>query len=315
MQVVYLNGRRLQLTWREVQGQFRHPLFVGMMLMMACCIILIAPYDHLLGFAALRLTLFYAACFGSFSGLLYLAFYLCHRWNWRAFSLFTVGFAGLGATLCGLIAAMLLGAPVPSVMDMVLVTGFNLVFCYLGETLQSTFIIPRVLADLRGRATRDVLAEFLASESGAVGPEGRARPAESPPPSVTEPTLPRGPQPPVTIFGQSFAPATIYLLEAEEHYVAITLQDGARLLLRGRIADAVAVLPPHLGRQVHRSYWVCAAAVAGLRPEKSGALLVLTNGRTVPVARPRLAETRSWVAATLGRSVNKKAPLRVPSAN
>jgi len=300
MQVVYLNGRRLQVTWREMQGQFRHPLFVGMLLMMAFCIVLIGPYDHLLNFAALRLTIFYAVCFGSFTALLYLALFLCYRRKRPAYSVFTVGGACLGATLSGLTAALLLGAPVPSVKDMALVTGFNLVFCYLGETLQSTFIMPRILADLRGRPAREMLAEFIVSDAGAI-----ALPHDLI--ALPDPPVPDMPSV-VTIFGQTFATDSILLIEAEEHYVALNLSDGARQLLRGRIVDAVAAMPPHLGRRVHRSYWVSTAAVAGLRPEKSGTLLVLTNGRAVPVARPRVADVRAWVQS-LSDPANKRRPV------
>lgn len=303
-----MNGRRLQLTWRELRTQFRHPYFVGMMLMMALIIVLIGPYDHLLNFGALRLTLFYAACFGSFSALLYFALWLCYRLNWSAYSLFTVGFAGLGATLSGLLAALVLGAPTPSLKDMLLVTGFNLVFCYLGETLQSTYIIPRILADLRGRPAQEMLAEFIASEAGAL-----PRTPSSPHGADAAPEMPAI----VTLCGQSFATASLHLIAAEEHYVAITLKDGSRHLLRGRIADAVSVLPPHLGRRVHRSYWVAASAVAGFRPDRSGAHLVLTTGTTVPVARPRMPEVRHWAEDLLADSAarqaaNKKAPQRVP---
>ncbi|NEX46049.1 LytTR family DNA-binding domain-containing protein [Pseudotabrizicola algicola] len=307
MQVVYLNGRRLQLTWRELQTQFRHPYFVGMMLMMALVIVLIGPYDHLLNFTALRLTIFYAACFGSFSALLYFSLWLCHRLNWKAYSLFTVGLSGLGATLCGLLMALLLGADMPSFKDMLLVTGFNLVFCYLGETIQSTYIIPRIMADLRGRPAQDMLVEFIASEAGTL-------------PSAA-PVLPAAPDLPatVTLFGRCFPTASLQLIEAEEHYVAILLKDGTRHLLRGRIADAESVLPPGLGLRVHRSYWVAASAVAAFRADKPGAQLLLTSGISVPVARPRLPEVRHWAETLPAKAPppsapKQKAPQRVPSA-
>lgn len=307
MQIVYLNGRRLQLTWRELRAQLRHPLFVGMMLLMAFCLVLIGPYDHLLNFGALQLGIFYAVCFVSFSALLYFALWLCYRWDWPGYSLFTVSFACLGATVIGLSTALLLGAPSVGLTDMLLVTGFNLVYCFLGEILQSTFIIPHVVADLRGQARQDMRAGI----NGAGPGEGKS----VPPLPATE-----GPQPEtpamIMIFGQCFAPASIHLIQAEEHYVALTLKDGTRHLLRGRIADAVAVLPPHLGRQVHRSYWVAATALAGFRPEKYGAQLVLTCGRSIPVARPRLAKVRCWAEEVIAAGINsKKAPQGVPPAS
>jgi len=322
MQIVYLNGRSLQLTWREVQAQFRHPLFVGMILMLELCIVLIGPYDHLLNFDALQLAIFYAVAFSSVTGALYLALYICHRRGWRAYSLFTVTFGCLAATLCGLIAALVLGAPMPTVRDMALVTGFNLVFCYLGEVIQSTFVIPRVLADLRGRPQKAVLAEFLASEVGTVQhPPAPVASMSVPPPTLASlpPEITALKAARVTLFGLSFVTRSICLIVAEEHYVAVILNDGARHLLRGRIADAVAALPPDLGQRVHRSYWVATAAVAAFRPDKPGAQLVLITGQTLPVARPRLAAVRAWAEAAAGaekpagrKIKTQKAPQRVP---
>lgn len=295
-----------------MQAQFRHPLYVGMMLVLACVIVALRPYDHLLNFAALRMTIFYAVCFSSFTASLYLALYLCHRFGWRAYSLFTVGFAGLASTLAGLIAALMLGAPLPTAADMMLVTAFNLVFCYLGEMILSTYIIPRIIADLRGRPSRDVLAEFIASELGSLSQPTPAAPPQPP----TAPPLPQAqlaPKDRVTIFGHSFAAASILVIEAEEHYVAICLSDGSRHLLRGRIADAIAALPPHLGRQVHRSFWVATSALRGCVAENSSLQLILINGQTIPVARQRIASIRAWADPIIGTPDRKKAPRGVPS--
>ncbi|MDR7123319.1 LytTR family DNA-binding domain-containing protein [Pseudotabrizicola sp. 4114] len=320
------------MTWREVQTQFRHPLFVGMILMLELCIVLIGPYDHLLNFDALQLAIFYAVAFTSFTAALYGAFYICHQCGWRAYSLFTVTFGCVAATVCGLSVALVLGAPMPGFRDMALVTGFNLVFCYLGEVIQSTFIIPRVLADLRGRPQKAVLAEFITAEAGALPHQPvRFGPGTIPPPIFAGRPAEMLPlkAASVTLFGQVFRTSSISLIAAEEHYVAVILQDGTRHLLRGRIADAVASLPPDLGQRVHRSYWVATAAVAGFRPDKPGAQLVLTTGQTLPVARPRLAAIRDWAEAAAERSKagqgtarpvkpegrkakTRKAPQRVP---
>lgn len=302
MQVVYLNGTRLHLTWREMRGQFQHPLFVGMMLGLAALVVLIGPYDRLLNFDALKLAVFYASAFGGFVGLLLLALYVCHRRNWPAYSLLTVGLAAIGSTLTGLAAALLLGAPMPAAGDIATVAGFNLVICFLGDIVHSTFVMPRVLADLRGRPRRDMVVEFIASESGRIGGAD-----VSDPPPILVPALPDR----VTLFGQSFAPCAIRLIEAEEHYVAITLETGTRQLLRGRIADAVAVMPQDFGRQVHRSFWVATAAVEGFRQTKTGAHVVLTDGRCIPVARGRIAELRDWADQTR-LTGKKKAPQRMP---
>jgi DNA-binding LytR/AlgR family response regulator len=52
-----------------------------------------------------------------------------------------------------------------------------------------------------------------------------------------------------------------------------------------RMADAVALLDPRLGAQVHRRWWVAQAAVAGLRTEGQKLFLCLSNDIPVPVGR------------------------------
>lgn len=300
MHVVYLNGTHLHLTWHELRTQFRHPWFVGMMLCLSVFIIAIGPYDHLLHFRALQLAIFYACAFGSFLGVLILTLYLCHRWNLSAYSLITVGIAGLGATIVGVCTALLLGAPMPSGRDLILVLGFNLVVCYVGDIVNASFVMPRVLADLRGH------------KPAPAEPE-RSDPVLMSPKADTVAAAPVEKLQHVSLFGQTLLAGDVWLIEAEEHYVSITLRDGSRQLLRGRIADAIAGMPEGLGRQTHRSYWVSAQSIAGFSQDRSGAQLVLTDGRTVPVARQRLVEVRCWAESILGPAEKQKAPKRVPS--
>jgi DNA-binding LytR/AlgR family response regulator len=84
-------------------------------------------------------------------------------------------------------------------------------------------------------------------------------------------------------------------LKAEEHYVAVTLREGRSLLLRGRLADAIAQLPLDQGMQVHRSHWVARAALAQVFRAQTGWRLRLDSGLEVPIARNRSADVRAWV--------------------
>lgn len=287
MQVVYLNGARLQLMWHEMQAQFRHPLFVAMLIGIAVVIILIGPYSHLLNLRPLAMGLFYAVAFGSFTLGLYGALWLCHRRGWAAWSLLTVGFAALFATVCGLGAALILGAPMPSAADLAKVTGFNLTVGYLGEIIHAVFLMPRILADLRRRPVEELRAKMILPDVQA-----ESAGAQAPPPVETvRDVLPVD----VRIFGQNFALARITALEAEEHYVVIHSQDGARQMLRGRIADAVAAMPEGYGLRVHRSHWVAGRAILKSEQVQGQMMLCLSDGRNVPVARSRQSEVREWL--------------------
>jgi DNA-binding LytR/AlgR family response regulator len=65
------------------------------------------------------------------------------------------------------------------------------------------------------------------------------------------------------------------------------------------MADAVALLDPRLGMQVHRRWWVAESAVAEVRTEGQRFLLQLVDGRTVPVGRTFASAARARFAAPL----------------
>ena len=92
----------------------------------------------------------------------------------------------------------------------------------------------------------------------------------------------------------------IIALETEDHYLRVHAAGGSALILM-RMADAVALLDPRLGTQVHRRWWVAEAAVAGVRTEGRKLSLRLADERLVPVgrtfaaaAKARFAEARDF---------------------
>ena len=87
----------------------------------------------------------------------------------------------------------------------------------------------------------------------------------------------------------------IIALETEDHYLRVHAAGGSALILM-RMADAVALLDPKLGTQVHRRWWVAEAAVAGLQAEGQKLSLCLTDNRRVPVGRTFSAAVRARFA-------------------
>jgi DNA-binding LytR/AlgR family response regulator len=63
-----------------------------------------------------------------------------------------------------------------------------------------------------------------------------------------------------------------------------------------RMADAVALLDPQLGSQVHRRWWVAQAAVSGMQTEGQKLSLCLINKTLVPVGRTFSAAARARFA-------------------
>jgi hypothetical protein len=84
----------------------------------------------------------------------------------------------------------------------------------------------------------------------------------------------------------------IIALETEDHYLRVHAVAGTALILM-RMADAVALLDPRLGAQVHRRWWVAQAAVAGMRTEGQKLFLCLIDRSLVPVGRTFSAAARS----------------------
>lgn len=129
-----------------------------------------------------------------------------------------------------------------------------------------------------------------------------------PPPAPPEP-IPPAPVPCAPATGPAFLarlPAKLgrdlLALEMEDHYIRVHTAAGSDLILM-RLRDAIAELSGLDGRQVHRSYWVAAAAVCGVERKPDGKLtLVLRNGMHVPVSRSFAAGVRAagWAERTGG---------------
>ena len=81
-------------------------------------------------------------------------------------------------------------------------------------------------------------------------------------------------------------------LQMEDHHIRVHMRDCSHLHF-GVMRDAVRQAGEERGLQVHRSWWVAADAVAGWERADRAAVLLLTNGLRLPVARNRLAMLRA----------------------
>lgn len=89
--------------------------------------------------------------------------------------------------------------------------------------------------------------------------------------------------------------ADIIALETEDHYLRVHAVGGSALILM-RMADAVALIDPRLGAQVHRRWWVAHTAVAGLQAKGQKLSLFLIDKSIVPVGRSFSAAVRARFA-------------------
>lgn len=81
-------------------------------------------------------------------------------------------------------------------------------------------------------------------------------------------------------------------LEAQDHYLQVHTRRGSALISM-RLSEAVQILPPQLGFQAHRRWWVARSEIAGVRRDGQQTLIDLTGGLTIPVGRTYLAAVRS----------------------
>ncbi len=87
----------------------------------------------------------------------------------------------------------------------------------------------------------------------------------------------------------------VIALETEDHYLRVHTVQGTALILM-RMADAVALLDPQLGAQVHRRWWVAESAVEGVQMEGQKLSLSLINNALVPVGRTFSAAVKARFA-------------------
>ena len=69
-----------------------------------------------------------------------------------------------------------------------------------------------------------------------------------------------------------------------DHYVEVTTTRGKHLILM-QFNDAITEIPPHLGLQIHRSYWVASDQVQAHRRDGKQLLLITTAQDALPVSR------------------------------
>ena len=86
--------------------------------------------------------------------------------------------------------------------------------------------------------------------------------------------------------------ARLIAVEAEDHYVRVHTDAGSELVAM-RFSDALAELKRAYGFRVHRSWWVVAEAIEGVRWTRTGGEVRLADGTVAPVSRSYAAELKS----------------------
>lgn len=278
MTVAYVNGRQAQVTLAEALRILHHPFTTGMTLGAVAIFILIHPLALLSELPLHLVTLFWAQVLVMFFFLVQAIILICFR---TGLTLVVPVALLLVALLISLTSAQVLnwmtGESLP-LSDIVILWLFHWSIMVLAEFLVVAVVLDRVVPQ------------------PATVTDAEAPPAPMPPAPSADLAPDPGTEPQaLRLQGVEVPAADVLLITAEEHYLRIVTPGRSRLL-RGRMADVEGQLPPGLGLRVHRSHWVAARAVTGLRRAVGGWTLVLTDQSVVPVARARQTAVRDWVA-------------------
>lgn len=269
MRILFVNGRRLQLTHREMLRMYQHPWSVALML--GALILFASAKPHAVVVPDLpfyKMTILWAnSIVGYYAIYLGFAYWAekSRRNLWSVFILLTVS---LYQTMGGATLIVLMGHPPLAIGVLAQLVVFHLILLSMIEIIFISFIMPRVLGDLKMPPD---MSAFMGFADTALAPEAEH----------------------IILLGQRFNLLDLLYISAQEHYVQITSTQG-RALLRGRISDLEKQLPPSIGLRVHRSYWVAARSVQGLQRGTSW-VLKLDDGTELPVARARRSKVLTWV--------------------
>jgi len=83
-------------------------------------------------------------------------------------------------------------------------------------------------------------------------------------------------------------------IQVEDHYLRIFSETG-NFYIRGKMSEAIGLLQPHEGVQVHRSHWIAFEYIKELVKEGRDYRLRLHDGGSVPVSRGRLRNVRKML--------------------
>jgi len=114
-----------------------------------------------------------------------------------------------------------------------------------------------------------------------------------------KPAMPAPPAEPSDAFRQRLSAkrreAKLLAVEAEDHYLRVHTDAGCELIT-ARFGDAIEELSGWPGFRTHRSWWVAACAIDGVRWSRGRGELRLTSGLVVPVSRSQAQslKTAGW---------------------
>lgn len=294
LRVLFVTGRHEDMTLGRLQASVLHPWAVGVTLLGMLGLMLFHPFEPIRNLPLDQHTLLWAHVLAGFYLVFFGQAWLC-RWLGLPFivplALLVVAVVVTATSRAFLALTADIYAPLPLVLGHM---AFHWAAMLLAEFVLVTFCLDRIL---RGLAAGQAVPLTSGATLRGIDTSPPARPAAANGPVAGPRVAP--PSAVLVLQGVAVPVDEVLHVTAEEHYLRLVTAERSRLL-RGRMTDIEAGMPPGLGLRVHRSHWVARRAVAELRRDDSGWTLRLTDGTNMPVARGRQAAVRAWVAGREG---------------
>ncbi len=256
----------LQTALREMRRLFTRPGFLGGWLATAIIVAIVGPYGTAHSLTPFVRIAYWAmvVSFGFVIAAFATAFIianekLVHLPGWLRIS--------AGALLIGCVIGLLLSVVNPLVWADP--EGLPSLLDYWLITVPVSFAISFALAMAR-RGRAEAITGVTTEQEGI----------------VREPISPFLKRLPLTIGKQ------LYSVSVQDHYLEAYTAIGSHMLLM-RFGDALDELDAIDGMRIHRSHWVAMDGVAETRKSGERLIIVLKDGRELPVSRTYLAEVRS----------------------
>lgn len=279
MHCTFVTGRKARMDVGALRRLMQHPISVTLVLAGLAVMILTHPYEPIRDLPPHLAVMFWLQGMALLFLLDTALAWLSARFGFGYVSPVAMAIFAAVATLAGEVFLQLALGVVATPAD--LLEGFVLLLALtLGvEFLMVVFVLDRILP----------------SDGDTPVQTETPPPAPRPQAAVAPANLPDR----IELRGEVFAPDDLLAVSSEEHYLRVVTRGRTRFL-RGRMSDVEDALPAQIGLRIHRSHWVAAQAVEGLKRRPAGWTVALTGGQEVPVARARVAAVRAWVAGLEG---------------
>lgn len=259
-----MGDNALQLTLREMRSSLTQPAFVGIFVLVGLILGLSGPFGT---FAYLSLgprLVYWVVLVAS-------AYVTGHFFG--GFTVHLVQHRFRSTVLAVIVGGIAAGMPVSIVVWAINAMTFGVLYADPADlVLQTVYCVIISIAVVAGFA----LFESRVHTAGAGAGAGEA--AAPPRPKLLDRLA-------VQDRGQLLS------LSVSDHYVEVVTDKGKTLLLM-RLGDAIDEAAPVNGIQLHRSHWVALDAIRSARRHKGAAVVVLTDGRELPISRGRIEAAR-----------------------